>query len=128
MTTGLQSPALRAQERRQHKRHRIHQDALVFIGKEPGTIIDMSEGGLAVSFVSMKPGTTLPQQLDLFYAQTQFYLPNLPVMVVNEISTPPFSIFSSLTAKRLCLQFGPLSNEQQTQVQQFIHGCSLAEH
>ena len=59
-------------------------------------IIDMSEGGLAVHFVSMRNGTPLPKKLDLFFAETQIYLPDLPVMVVNEIITPPFSIFSTL--------------------------------
>ena len=123
MTTALKSPTPDGKERRQHQRHKIHQDALVFIGKEPGTIIDMSEGGLAINFVSMKHGATLPKQLDIFFAATQTYLPELPVMLVNEISSPPYSLFSSLSTKRLCLQFGPLSNEQQVHVRQFIQ-CS----
>lgn len=127
MTTDSQSPMLGGKERRQHKRHKIHRDALVFIDREPGTIIDMSEGGLAVHFVSMKQGAALPKQLDLFYAQTEIYLTDIPVMVVNEISTPPYSIFSTLATKRLCLQFGPLSNEQQTHVRKFLQTCSVAE-
>ncbi|MGE4403208.1 MAG: PilZ domain-containing protein [Desulfobulbus sp.] len=129
MTTAPQGPTtLSGKDRRQHVRHKINTEALVFIGKEPGTIIDMSEGGLAVHFVSMKHGTSLPKQLDLFFAEPQTYLPDLPVMVVNEISTPPYSIFSSLFIKRLCLQFCPLSNDQQNRVRQFIQLCSVADN
>nr|WP_321464915.1 PilZ domain-containing protein [uncultured Desulfobulbus sp.] len=125
MTTALQSQNPGGKERRQHRRCKIHPDALVFIGKEPGSIIDMSEGGLAVHFVSMRQSSPLPKQLDLFFEATSLYFPDLPVMVVNEISAPPHSIFSSLSAKRLCLQFGPLSNEQHTHVRHFLQTCSI---
>ncbi|MDD2465479.1 MAG: PilZ domain-containing protein [Desulfobulbus sp.] len=128
MTTALQSPVSGGKERRQHKRHKVHPDALVFLGKEPGTIIDLSEGGVAIHFVSMKHGTPLPKHLDLFFAQNRMYLTDLPVMVVNELSTPPYSIFSSLSTKRFCLQFGPLSNDQQARLRQFLQTCSVSEN
>jgi len=126
MTTESKSLTAFGKERRQHTRFKIHPDALAFIGKEPGTIIDMSETGLAVHFVSMRHETPLPKKLDLFFAETQTYLPDLPVMVVNEIITPPYSIFSSLAIKRLCLQFAPLSNQQQNYVRQFLKHCSIS--
>lgn len=126
MTTNRQNPTLSGKDRRQHTRQKMHPDARVFIAKEPGTIIDMSQAGLAVHFVSMKYGTSLPQKLDLFFAETQFYLPDLPVMVVNEIVTLPYSIFTPLYTKRLCLQFAPLSNQQQGGVRLFLDHCSLS--
>jgi hypothetical protein len=128
MTTGSKNITFGGKERRQHKRYPIQEDALVFIGKETGTIIDMSEGGLAVRFVSMKHEVAPPKQLDLFLAESQFYLPNLPILLVNEMTTPPYSLFSSLFNKRLCLQFGPLTNEQQSQVKQFLRKHSTLSH
>ena len=128
MTTDPNNLISIKKERRQHKRFKVQPDALAFIDKEPGAIIDMSEGGLAVHFVSMRHayGSSLPKKLDLFFAETQVYLPDLPVMMVNEIITPPYSLFSSLSTKRLCLQFAPLSNQQQQSVRQFLKHCSLS--
>ncbi|WP_448873914.1 PilZ domain-containing protein [Desulfobulbus propionicus] len=121
MTSGQETTTYRGRERRLHNRYAIQDDALVFIGKETGTIIDMSIGGVAVRFVSMKQEVPPPKQLDLFLARSQFYLPNLPIMLVNALYTPPYSPFSSLFGKRLCFQFGPLNNKQQSQIKRFIH-------
>jgi hypothetical protein len=96
MTSGQETTTYRGRERRLHNRYAIQDDALVFIGKETGTIIDMSIGGVAVRFVSMKQEVPPPKQLDLFLARSQFYLPNLPIMLVNALYTPPYSLFSSL--------------------------------
>ncbi|MBM9613346.1 PilZ domain-containing protein [Desulfobulbus rhabdoformis] len=112
-------------ERRQHTRHPAHPDVLAFVGTEPGGLIDISEGGLAVRFVSMQTKHSFPLELDLFYPETNLYLQNLPVAVVNEITSTPHSMFSTLTSRRYCLQFGPLSNQQQALVRHFIENCRL---
>lgn len=128
MTTDLKSTTHGGKERRQYKRYPIQDDAVVFIGKETGTIIDMSEGGMGVRFVSMIHQAEPPKQLDLFLAESQFYLPDLPILLINEMATPPYSLFSSIFNKRLCLQFGPLTNEQQSQVKQFLRQHNTLSH
>nr|WP_320010154.1 PilZ domain-containing protein [uncultured Desulfobulbus sp.] len=114
-------------ERRQHRRHRVHSDALAFIGTEPGGIIDISEGGIAVRFVSMQPQHSRPREVDLFFPPTNLYVQNLPVAVVNEITSPPHSIFSTLTSRRYCIQFGSLSNQQQTLIRNFLDNCRIKD-
>jgi hypothetical protein len=128
MVTELKTATRVDKDRRQHKRYRVHDDALVFIGKETGTIIDMGEGGVAVRFVSVKQDFPAPQRLDLFIAQTKSYLPNLPVKLVKEICTLPLSPFSSLLTKRLCFQFGPLNTEQQIQIREFLRHHAVTAH
>ncbi len=114
-------------ERRRNKRYRVKDDALVFLGKDTGTILDISRGGISVNFVAFEHQQTLPSYLDLFFAHSRFYLPNLPVLLVGEVQTLTNSIFSSLRVKRLCLQFGSLSNEQQALLDDFILHNTVAE-
>ncbi|ADW16921.1 type IV pilus assembly PilZ [Desulfobulbus propionicus DSM 2032] len=116
-----------ARERRQHKRYRIKNDTLVFFGMDTGTIVDVGLGGLAVHLVAFEYDIPLPRHLDIFQAQSRFYLPNVPVSLVNEVQTLPNSMFSTLRVKRLCMQFGPLSNKQQSQLNDFISRNTVAE-
>jgi hypothetical protein len=107
-------------ERRRHKRFRVKEDGLVFIGKDTGTIMDISRGGLSVHCIPLDKESTLPNQLDIFFAQSRFYLPNLPVFLVDDVQFLPNSIFSSFQIKRLRIKFGSLSNEQQARLDEFI--------
>jgi hypothetical protein len=107
-------------ERRRHKRFRVKEDCLVFIGKETGTIMDISRGGLSVHCIPWDNKSTLPNQLDIFFAQSRFYLPNLPVFLVDDAQFLPNSSFSSFQIKRLRIKFGSLSDEQQARLDEFI--------
>ena len=123
-----QPEASTARERRQHPRYGTKADALVFFGQDAGTILDISKGGLAVQYTVLDQEFPPPQRLDIFLAQAHFYLPNIPVLLVNEVQTLPNSLFSTLRVKRLSLQFGPLTNEQQTQINDFITRHSTVEN
>lgn len=121
MTTTPMALAYSGKERRQHPRRSLSEDALVFIHKEPGTVIDMSEGGLAVHFVSLQSETPQPQRIDVFHGPSQFYLPQLPVHMVQEIVLLPYPLFSSLSRRRLCMKFGQLTEAQRAQLLEFLH-------
>lgn len=101
---------------------------MVFFGQDAGSILDISKGGLAVQFTVLDKDFPPPQRLDIFHAQAHFYLPNIPVLLVNEVQTLPNSLFSTLRVKRLSLQFGPLTNEQQTLINDFITQYSAVEN
>lgn len=107
-------------ERRRDRRFRVKADALVFLGKDTGSILDISKGGLSVHFAALDHIKSLPAHLDLFSAHTRFYLPHLPVSLVGEAQIFTSSIFSSLRVKRLSMKFGPLSSEQQARLDEFI--------
>jgi len=126
MARQLDTPATR--ERRQYPRYETKENALVFFGQDAGSILDISKGGLAVLLTVLDKDLSPPQRLDIFLAQAQFYLPNIPVLLVNEVQTLPNSLFSTLRVKRLSLQFGPLTNEQQTLLNDFITRHSAVEN
>jgi hypothetical protein len=107
-------------ERRRHKRFRVKEDALVFLGKDTGTIFDISKSGLSIHYFVLDTKPTLSSQLDIFFAQSRFYLPNLPVSLVDDVQMLPIAIFSSFQMKRLRMKFGSLSNEQQARLDEFI--------
>jgi len=114
-------------ERRRNRRFRVQDDALVFLGKDTGTILDISKGGLSVHFAAFEQKKTVPSHLDIFFAHSRFYLPNLPIVLVGEVQTLTNSIFSSLRVKRLSMKFGPLSSEQQIRLDDFILQHTVAE-
>ena len=121
MTTTHMAKVYSGEERRQYPRQSLPADTLVFIHKEPGTVIDMSKGGLAVHFVSLQPETPQPQLIDVFHGPSQFYLPQLPVRMVEEIALLPYPLFSSLSRRRLCMEFGQLTEAQHSQLVDFLH-------
>lgn len=115
-------------ERRRHKRFRVKDDALVFLGKDSGTIWDISKSGLSIHCIALDKKPPLPGQLDIFFAQTRFYLPNLPVSLVDDVQMLPSPIFSSFQMKRLRMEFGTLSNEQQARLDEFITLNTVVEN
>jgi len=114
-------------ERRRHKRFRVKDDALVFFGKDTGTILDISQGGLSVHYAALEKKTPLPNQLDIFFVYSRFYLPNLPVSLVDEMPILPNPIFNSFQVKRLRMKFGPLSSEQHARLEDFITDNAILE-
>ncbi len=115
-------------ERRHHKRFRIKDEALVFLGKDTGTILDISKGGISFTYAVFEEQPPIPCQLDIFLAACKFYLPHLPVSLVDETQSLPHSIFNFLRVKRLRMQFGPLSSEQQTRLDELFSRNAVAEH
>jgi len=114
-------------ERRHHKRFRVKDDALVFLGKDTGTILDISKGGLAFHYAVFEEQPPIPCHLDIFLTQSRFYLPHLPVSLVDEVQTLPHSIFNFLRVKRLSMKFGPLSNEQRARLEDLITRNTVIE-
>lgn len=121
MTTAPAAATYKGRERRRHPRQTLPEETLVFIHKEPGTVIDMSEGGLAVHFVSLQAEQPQPRQIDVFHAPSQFYLPQLPVRMLQEIPLLPYPLFSSISRRRLCMEFGQLTEAQRSQLRDFLH-------
>ncbi len=114
-------------ERRRHKRYRVKEGALAFLGAVPGSITDISEGGLAVHYVvfDRQPGEEL--QLDIFFGRDDFYLADLPGKKVNEADSGPDATFSRIRVKRLGVQFGDLTGEQKSRLMYFIHRNTTGE-
>ncbi len=114
-------------ERRRHKRFKVKDGALAFIGSVPGTIVDISEGGMTVRYVVLEKELNSPFQLDIFFGINDFYLPDVPGDVVNEGVDFPQPPFSAFYIKRLGIKFGELTSEQESQVKYFILNNTVSE-
>ena len=119
--------SLKRVERRRCPRHRVQENAVAFYGKWPCSIVDISEVGMAVSCASGEIESGESGHLDIFLADAGFYLPQVPVNLVQAQPTLPRSMFSTLRFKRISLEFGPLSSEQRARIQDFIQDCCLAQ-
>ena len=107
-------------ERRRHKRYTLNNNALAFLGKDTATILDISKGGMSVHYAVIDKETPLPQVLDIFLAHSRFYLQGIPVTLVDEVQILANPVFSTCKVKRLSMQFGPMTNEQQSRLDDFI--------
>ncbi|MBM9535964.1 PilZ domain-containing protein [Desulfobulbus alkaliphilus] len=107
-------------ERRRHERFKVRENSVVFFGQETGTILDISAGGLSVHYAVFDKETEIPGSVDIFVAQSHFYLPNIPIVLVEETQVVPRSMFTSLRVRRLGLKFGALSPDQQNRLAEFI--------
>ena len=114
-------------ERRLHKRFKVMKGALAFIGSTPGTIVDISEGGLSVNYVVIEKQPTAELQLDIFFAGDEFYLPGVPGTLITDNQSNSEQLYSSLNVKRLGIQFGELSSDQRSKLKYFILNNTIAE-
>ncbi len=101
------------QERRQYERFGFRDDTMVLIGQDSGTILDMSRGGLSVSINFLGSEPVIPARLDIFSADFHFYLPNVPVRVINEKYIASEEVSHLLNSKRFGIEFGRLTSEQE---------------
>lgn len=114
-------------ERRRHKRLKVMQGALAFFGSTPGTIVDISEGGLTVHYVVIENQPSDNLRLDIFFAGDDFYLPGIPGNLISEGQSISNQLYSSLNVKRLGIQFGELSSDQRDKLRYFILNNTVSE-
>jgi PilZ domain len=105
---------------RRHKRFRVREGALAFLGSVPGTITDISQGGMSVNYVVFEKNPDQVLRLDIFFSEDDFYLPDIPGRIVSDIDYPSEVSFSAVQVKRLGIRFGELTSEQETGLKYFI--------
>lgn len=107
-------------DNRRHKRFRVREGALAFLGSIPGTIFDISQGGMCVNYVVFENDPDQELKLDIFFSEGDFYLPDIPCRIVSDTDYPSIAPFSAVQVKRLGIQFGELSSEQEAGLQNFL--------
>jgi hypothetical protein len=115
------------EERRERKRFRVKEGALAFVGTVPCTIVDISESGLAINYVVFEKEPDRRFQLDIFFADDDFFLSDIPSALVCDVLSLPESRFSAIRVKRLGLRFCELDQEQIARIQYFILHNTIAE-
>jgi len=101
----------------------VKSETFAFSGEYTGTLVDISRGGFSIQCAVLEQGPAFSSHINIFDAQSLFYLSNIPFSVVGEMQPIPASVFSRLMIKRFSVQFGSLTSEQRAQVERFI-----AEH
>jgi hypothetical protein len=116
-----------AVERRRRKRYRIREGALVFVGRIPAEITDISQDGLGLRFPALEKLRGRELSLDIFFSEQGFYLPAVPGTLVSDIEFSSTAAFSSVRVRRFGIRFGDLSPEQASRLQEFILHNTVAE-
>jgi len=116
-----------AVDRRRHKRYRVREGALAFLGPIPGTITDISRGGMSVKYVVFEKRPEQTLKLDIFFSEEDFFLPDIPAFLVSDVDYPSEAPFSAVQIKRLGIKFGELSSEQEASLQHFLLHNTVAE-
>ena len=113
-------------ERRKHQRFRL-KDLAIAVPNKPtsqvGRIVNISKGGLAVRYVDRDDWAGEADSIDILI-NSGLFLTNIPIQNVNDFEVENQVSFSIMTERQCCLQFGPLSSEQESRLDEFIrhHG------
>lgn len=116
------------EERRAHKRYRVKDGALALIDNSPGTIVDISTGGLTVNYIVFGNEPRNALRLDIFLSSEDFYLHDVPARLINSYQEDKTGGSENLIqVKRYGLQFGELTNHQKETIKYFILHNTVAE-
>ena len=122
-----QETADAGRDSRRHKRFRVREGALAFLGSVPGTITDISQGGMSVNYVVFEKYPDQILKLDIFFSEGDFYLPGIPARIISDVEYPPKAPFSAVQVKRLGIQFGELTSEQEAGLKYFLIHNTISE-
>ncbi len=114
-------------DNRRHKRFRVREGALAFLGSVPGTITDISQGGMSVNYVVFEKDPDQMLRLDIFFSEGDFYLQDIPGRIVSDLDYPTEAPFSTVQVKRLGIQFGELTSEQEAGLKYFLLHNTISE-
>jgi len=100
-------------ERRRHKRFKAWEGIVVSTPMLLGTLVDISQGGLAFKYLDFrKPSAHSPQRLNLIH-QGDYLLRDIPFRAVNDTPVHEDQCFYGKVSLRRCGgEFGELNAEQ----------------
>lgn len=108
-------------DKRKHKRFDVKDGAYSVLSYHPtvmGQVINMSMDGLAVTYKGKRLEES--NEVDLFISDAGFYTDQIPVKTVSDHKLAGKFLFSSKTIWQRSLQFGDLTNDQKSQLKQFL--------
>ena len=109
-------------EKRKLKRFEVKDGAYSVISFNPtimAEIVNLSMEGLAVLYKGKRLKAST--EVDLFISDAGFYLEQLPVKTVTDHKKAGSFPFSSKTVWQRCIQFGELTDDQKSELKNFLH-------
>ena len=120
-------------ERRKHKRFKVQAGAFAVLrpqwpySTKLGQVIDMSMGGLAFRYIDTEGETSGPCELDIFTADSNFYLHEIPFKNISDFEMDNVPSLASIRMRRCGLQFGELTQSQIFDLEYFIQNHATGE-
>ena len=114
-------------DRRKHQRFKARESS--FAALHPslavGDITNISKGGLAVHYALYDRDSEAPSEVTIFSTADRFHLKELPCTTVSDSQIEESPPSSSMSMRRCGLQFGGLTEEQQSQLDYFLHNYTV---
>ena len=120
-----------AVDRRQKKRFKLKPGAVVlFVQDWPestivGNILDISPNGIAVQIVGDENLPESTWELGVAGTNPHFFLGKLPAKAVSDFAMAKIP-FGSLVPRRLGLKFGPLTDDQTSNLESYIRDNAVS--
>ena len=92
-----------------------------------GQIIDMSQGGLAFSYIDNRDRTNRSYEMNILSAGNKFYLENLLFKTIMDVDSAEEPSFSPIKLKRQRIQFIDLSSDQIKKLEYFLSNHTEGE-
>jgi len=115
------------QNRRRHPRYKIREG--VYAGGSPhmGQILDLSQGGLAFTYMSLPDGQAKENSF-VICGDDGCCLEGLPCKILSDTQLPNQSSFSDFVARKRRISFLDLSDEQLILLDMFISNYGFIEN
>jgi hypothetical protein len=117
-------------ERRQMKRFKVADGAfaaLVNHGSKLGQIKDISAQGLSFRYMDSEESRADASELKIILGSGGLCLDKVPFKKVADFEIKSEFSFSSIKMRQIGLQFGELTSEQQTRLENFIQNHTIGE-
>lgn len=108
-------------ERRKHDRFEVRNLAIAVPNKpssQIARIVNISKGGLAVRYLEQTNWLGNADAIDIL-VNNSFLMSNIPIKSVSDFKVENRVSFSIISERQCCLQFGPLSPEQELLLDEF---------
>ena len=119
-------------DRREHARFKLKPGAVVVLAQDwphstiVGSILDISKEGVAVQIADDQPLPQNPCKLGLASNNPHCFLDKLPAKPVSDFTMAKIA-FGSLVPRRLGLRFGPLTEDQTSNIEEYIKDNAIVK-
>jgi len=117
-------------DRRQMKRFKVAEGAfaaLINHGNKLGQIKDISEKGLSFRYIDSQEEHAEAKELKIILGSGGLCVDKVPVKKVTDFEIKSEFSFSSIKMRRIGLEFGNLTQDQQLRLSHFIQNHTLGE-
>ena len=117
-------------DRRKDKRFKLKDPVFALMYFSPtmmGRVTDISRSGAAVRYVKSGDGYRELNQLDIFKSDFKLYIENIKAKTISDMEIIDKTFIGSKEIRRCGIQFEVLSNNQLSQLENFIQDFASAE-